>query len=291
MGVDIIVSVLAARIDAVILVIGLRHMSLIECHHICVDLVYIGGVGKVHHVGRVASRRAHVDFQSCVLALLAQSLAGLGQSEELKVYETSVNAELFGGLSADLAKSFRNVRIRVVLEIQVVIDDLHDGSRPCRHVLEQGLKLGVEDGLIGDQVADNELLHDVRNSGKIVIERVQLLIVVELPGVICTYADIRLNDHGIAADLIDKSKSRLAGRHFALSGSGNAGFLIELLHQGLLLDEADAVRLNTCCDVEIRAQARILLQPVLVEGFDPVDLSVLEGEESDCSEYLVIVLE
>ena len=164
--------VLAASVYAVILVIGFRHMSLIESDHIRVNLVYVGGVGKIHHVRRVASRRAHVDFQSCVLPLLAQSLAVLGQSEELEVYETSVDAELLGGLSADLTKSLRNIRIGVILQIQVVIDDLHDGRRPCRHILEQRLELGVEDGLVRDQIADDELFHDVGDSGKIVVESV-----------------------------------------------------------------------------------------------------------------------
>ena len=48
-------------------------------------------------------------------------------------------------------------------------------------------------------------------------------------------ADIGLDDHGIAADLIDKPERVLAGRHLALTGRRDPGGLIKLLHQAVKL--------------------------------------------------------
>ena len=42
--------------------------------------------------------------------------------------------------------------------------------------------------------------------------------------------------------------------------------------------------------MEVRAQTRVLLQPVFVIGFQPVDLPVFEGEEGHCPEHLAIIL-
>ena len=141
MGVNVIMPVFSSRVDTIILVVGLGQMSLIESHHIRVNLVDICRVSKVHHVGRISSRRAHVYFKAGIFALLSKTLAGFGQAEELQMDETAVDAELLRSPAADLAEFFRYVGIRVVLQIKVVVYDLHDRSGPCGHILKQRLEL------------------------------------------------------------------------------------------------------------------------------------------------------
>ena len=43
--------------------------------------------------------------------------------------------------------------------------------------------------------------------------------------------------------------------------------------------------------MEVRSQAGILLQPVFVVGLDPVDFSILVGQEGHGAEHLVVVLQ
>ena len=56
-----------------------------------------------------------------------------------------------------------------------------------------------------------------------------------------------------------------------------------------MLDAGHVGGLLTGGDVELGAQGGVALQPEFVVGFQPVDLAVLEGQESDGAVYFVPV--
>ena len=90
---EIAVSVLAAGIGAVILIIRHRQPPLVIAHHICVDLVYVRGMGEVHHIRRVASGRPHIDLKRHKVSFFAKTLVGFRQTEELQMDETPADVE------------------------------------------------------------------------------------------------------------------------------------------------------------------------------------------------------
>ena len=74
-----------------------------------------------------------------------------------------------------------------------------------------------------------------------------------------------------------------------VAGNRNTGFLIECLHIGLGLVAHDRVALVAGCDVEVCAQACILLEPELVVAFKPVNLAVLMRKPCDGAVHLIVI--
>ena len=120
------------------------------------------------------------------------------------------------------------------------------------------------------------------------IEIAQLVVIDQLPGIGRPDTDIRLDDHGIP-DLRDKLLGSIECGNRMLAGGRDLVLQVNLFHQGFFLDEIDLISLNAGGDMEVRAETGILFQPVLIEGFEPVDLSVLKGEKRDRTEHLVII--
>jgi hypothetical protein len=75
------------------------------------------------------------------------------------------------------------------------------------------------------------------------------------------------------------------------TSSGNACLGIIFLHCRFALEAFDGSRADTCGNIEIGAELRILFKPIFIVGFDPIDLTVFEGEESHCAENFVVVFE
>ena len=96
----VVLAVAAAGVGAVVL-LAHRLANLVEGYHIGPNLEDVGAVGEVHHIGRVASRRAHIHFQAHIVALLAQTGAVAVQLEELQVHETALDAEGLHRTAAD----------------------------------------------------------------------------------------------------------------------------------------------------------------------------------------------
>ena len=103
-------------------------------------------------------------------------------------------------------------------------------------------------------------------------------------------ANIGLDDDRIP-DLLHEFSAGCPVCDTVLAGSGNAGVQVNLLHPGFFLDVFNPVRLNAGGNVEIRPQPGILLQPVLIHGLNPADLTVSEGKEGDRPVNLIIVLQ
>ena len=198
MRVDILVDVASAGKGAVLLTPQLC-AALAEGHHVGPDLIDIGGVREVNHVGRVAASRTHVDFQRHEVALLAQSLAIAVQPEELQMHETVPDAEGFYGAPSQLPQSFGYLPVNIIREVEPEVDDVHDGRWPDGHRLEERIPLGIDDGIVTAYFARDEFLHDVvLVVAHRVEERLQLLVALNLMRSAGSYANVWLGDDGIA---------------------------------------------------------------------------------------------
>ena len=118
----------------------------------------------------------------------------------------------------------------------------------------------------------------------------QLGIAGKAMGVRGSHAVVGLDHHRVA-HLIHELFAALEIVHHVVAGGGDAGLLVILLHLALVLDAGHILGLEAGLDVEVRAQGRIPLQPVLVVGFQPVDAAILEGEERHRTVDLVIILQ
>ena len=136
----------------------------------------------------------------------------------------------------------------------------------------------------------DELFHDIRHFRQMAVELLQLLVIFQLPGIGRADADVRLDDDRITG-FLDKFLRRRERCHGLLPCRRHLRLGILLLHQRLFLEIRDLVVLHAGRHVEIRAQTGIQLKPVLVHGFDPVDLAVFEGKKGNCTENLIIVLQ
>ena len=148
MSVRIVMPLLAAGIYTVVFISGFLHTALIKCHHIGVYLVNIRGMREIHHIGRIAAGRTHIDFESRELSLLPKTLTRLSQAEKFKVNKAAVHSESPGCPAPDLPQLFRHIRAGVIHEVKVIIYDIHDRHGPDGHILKQRLIFGIQDRLI-----------------------------------------------------------------------------------------------------------------------------------------------
>ena len=70
---------------------------------------------------------------------------------------------------------------------------------------------------------------------------------------------------------------------------GDTCLVVNRLHGRFTLPEGKLLRLNACGDVKIFSQLCVLLKPVLIVRFQPVNLAILKGEESHSPVHAVIV--
>ena len=245
---------------------------------------------KIHHVRRVAARRTHVDLQGDKIPNLAEVRPRLREAEKLKVDKAAAHAEGLDRRTSALAQLRRQLVEHIIGKLLVLVDDVCDGRRKGRRGLKQRLTVGVYDRVIGVNVAEDKFLHHIGHVRLDTEKLLQIRVALQLPGVCRADADVGLDDHGIAADLAQKSFRCGLIRHAVGAGGGHAGGGIECLHAGLVLPGGDLRRQHTGDDVKILAQAGILLQPVFVVGLEPIDAPVLEREERHRAVHLVIIL-
>jgi len=275
-------------------VLAHRHIRAAEGDHICPDLVHVGGAGKVDHIRGKAAAGAHIDLQCHELALFAHAGLILGHAEELKVDESALHAKALDGGTTGGASILGQVLDDIVDGVIVVIDDVHDGHRADVARLKDGVAAAVNDGIVAVDLGADELLHDIGKVGVIGAlveqEALQLLIAGQLMGIGGTHTVVRLDHHRIA-HLVDELLAALQVVHHVVTCGGDAGLLVILLHLALVLDAGHILGLEAGLDVEVRAQGRIPLQPVLIVRFQPVDAAILEGEERHRPVDLVIILQ
>ena len=262
----------------------------VKGHHVRPDLVYVGLLGVVVHLGGVAAGGAHVDLQTDHVSLFAQSRLVFVQDEEFQMDEAALNPEGLHGGKSGLADLLRQLLHQIIHGIALRIHDVHDGQGRDIAGLEQHLPLGVHDAVEGLDIAVDELLHDVHGVVLIVDEPPDILVGLQLVGVAGTHAAVRLDHHGIAHG-VGKFQRVLQPFYQMIPGGGDTGLSVILLHAGLELDLVHLVQLGAGGDVELGAQRRVPHQPVFVVAFQPVDLAVFVGEEGDGLEDLVVIFQ
>ena len=286
-------AVPAAGVGAVE-VLAHRHVGAAESHHVGPDLVDVGGAGEVDHVGGEAAAGAHVHLQGHDLAFFAHAGLVLGHAEELEVDEPALDPEALDGGPAGGPGVVGQVLDDVIDGVVVVVDDVHDGHGGDVARLKDGVAVGVDDGVVAVHLGVDELLHDVGGKGvhrRFVGQKIpQLLVGGQLVGVRGAHAVVRLDHHGVAY-LVDELTAAIEVVHHVVTGGGDAGLLVISLHLALVLDAGDVLQMEAGGDVEVGPQAGVLLQPVFVVGLQPVDLAVLEGEESHGAVDFVVVLQ
>ena len=286
----VLVAVALRRIDAEEGLAVRRIGGSAEGDHVRPDLVQVEGVREVDHVGIVAARCTNVDLQAHVVALLAKPLLVGGQAEELHVDKAVPDAKGLDGRAGQLAERGVDSRAGVVPHVEHVLHRGSDVDGILRLVLKERLAVGVDDGLIGADVARDKLLQHV---GLVPLGGKQCLegrCIGYFGRATSAHATLGLGKERIA-DLLGK-RANLRGiveKH--LPRGGNARRSVERLHLGLALPLGHLRRACARSDVEVVAQTGILAEPVLVLRLEPVDLAVLPGEECDRTEDLVVVLQ
>ena len=287
MGVDVAVAIPAAGVDAEVVLVALGQQAAVGGDHVRPDLVDVGAVGVVHHVRRIAARGAHVDLKAHKVALAAQAGLVLRELEELQVHKAAARAEGLNGGAAQRTQRLGNVGRGIIGQVLFLVDDVHDGRGPGGHGLKQRLAARVGDGVVGEDVALHEFLHHIGDGGQVGEEAGQVAVVLELVGGVGAHAVVGLDDDGIA-HLPDEGLGGVPSGDVVAAGGGHACAGVVGLHAGLALEGGHLVAVCAGGDVEVSAQAGVLLQPVFVVGLQPVDLAVLEGEEGHRAEHLVI---
>ena len=262
----------------------------VKGHHVRPDLVYVGLLGVVVHLGGVAAGGAHVDLQTDHVSLFAQSRLIFVQDEEFQMDEAALNPEGFHGGKSGLADLLRQLLHQIVHGIALSVHDVHDGQGRDIAGLEQHLPLGVHDAVEGLDIAVDELLHDVYGVVLIADEPLDVLVGLQLVGVAGAHAAVRLDHHGIAHG-VGKFQRVLQPLYQMIPGGGDTGLGVILLHAGLELDLIHLVQLGAGGDVELGAQRRVPHQPVFVVALQPVDLAVFVGEERNGLEHFVVIFQ
>ena len=157
-------------------------------------------MGVVDHVGRITAGRTHIHLQGHEIAFLAQTFSPSVKAEELQMYETAAYAESLHRATSPCAEILRHVLVHIISEVEPQVHDIHDGRRPDGHGLEERIALCIDHGVIGADVACDELLHHVvsHTLAYRVEERFQLFVTVYLERPAGPHADVRLADDGIA---------------------------------------------------------------------------------------------
>ena len=150
--------------------------------------------------------------------------------------------------------------------------------------------MGVDDSVIGADIAEQELLHDVGNIREILIKRAQLFLCFHFHRAVGADTDVRLHDYRVA-HLVREGLSRLEIRNDVLTGRRNTCVQEDTLHLGLPYDIPDILLPGADSDIEIRAEPRILRKPVLIQGVEPVDPAVLMDIERNSTEDFVVILQ
>ena len=119
----------------------------------------------------------------------------------------------------------------------------------------------------------------------------QFIFRVQFEGAGCAHAVVGLGDDGEAGPARKGADGVQSLRGLDLAGGGHFAEGVVFLHLGLLLDGVDVVGLDARIHVEIRAKARVLLEPVFVVGLYPVDASIFVGEPRHGAVHLVIIFQ
>ena len=261
---------------------------LVVADHIRPDLVAVHAVGVVDQVRGIAARGAHVDFQGHIIALFAQSLLAGVQAEKLAVEKAAFGAEGLDGAESHIPQRFGHIFLGPVGQILHRVHNVNHRDGEDVGGVEQRHAVAVCHAVKADDGAVNEFLHDVLHRRQIGVKRFQLRIVFELVGGLCAAAVVRLHNDGVAHFLHKGFGAGQIADH-VMPRHGHTGRNVAFLHFALELDAVNKIILGAGVDVEVGAQGRILLQPVFVVAFQPVDLAVPHGKVPHGADHGIVV--
>ena len=204
--------------------------------------------------------------------------------------EPALDAEGLHGPQTGRANVVRQILDQIIDGVAVVVDNIHNGPGGNIAGLKQRLSFGIHNGVVGLHIAPDKLFHDVHGIILVLHKEGQLLVGLELVGVVGAYAVVGLDHNGIAHGVC-KIQSVIHPLDQVIPGGGETCLGVVFLHGGLILDFAHIAVLGTGGDVEFGAQPGIPHEPVFVVGFQPVNLAVFEGEEGHGLKDLVVIFQ
>ena len=185
----------------------------------------------------------------------------------------------------------RQILHDIEFAVIALVDHIHDGAGGYVARFKKNIPLGINNGIIGADLTIDKLLHDIDNPFvTLLIERRKLLVIRNLEIMGGTHAVIRLCHNGIAG-LGNKAAAALHAFHKGIARDCKPCLSVCFLHFGFIFHPRHILHLKACGDIEIRPQLSILLQPVFVIAFQPVNPPVFEGKKGNRTIDLIIIFQ
>ena len=248
-GIAEVLAVAAAE-EAAVVVLALGHQGAVIGDHVRPDLVHVGAVRKVDHVGREAAAGTHVDLEGHNVALLAQALLVLVQTEELEMHKAALDAEALHGRAACAAGVLGQLLVEVVDGVVVVVDDVHQGEHGHVAGLEDRLAVGVDDGVVAVDLGGDELFHDVLHTFDLCCKKVvQFCLVGDFVGVGSTNTVVWFCNNWVSYH-VNKFFTVVVVVYHVVTSNRQTCFDVVFFHFGFELDIWDIRSLESRCNVK-----------------------------------------
>ena len=175
----------------------------------------------------------------------------------------ALDAEGFDGPQTCVPDPLRQILYEIIHGIGAVIYNVHQGQGCNVAGLKERLALGINDSVIGLHIGVDKLLHDVHVVILGIDEEAQILVRLQLVGIVGTHTVVRL-DNDRVADGVGKFRRVVIALHQVVPGCGNTGFGIVFLHCRLEFDLCHVGGLGTGGDVELGTKLSVPHEPVFI---------------------------
>ena len=202
--------------------------------------------------------------------------------------EPALGAKGLDGAEAHVFQRGRHGLLGPVAQIALLAHDVQHwggedvGGVEQRHAMAVGHSVKADDGAV------DEFFHNIRYGVGLSVESLQFLQVPQLIGCLGAAAVIGLDDDRVA-HLFDEGLGRRQRADHMVARHRHTGCNVAFLHLALVFDALDEVVLCTGGDVKVGAHLGIHFQPIFVVGFQPVDLTVMEGEIGHSPQHLIVI--
>ena len=285
-----ILTVPAAHKAAVMSGTVLRQGVFTKSDGIRPNLVHISLISEVVHIRSVSAGGAHINLQANDIAFLTQACLILGQHKVLQVHKTVLNAEGFHCTAANIQHLFRQFLYDIIDGVVGCVDHFHQVRRCHIAGLKNRFSTWTNDGIIGADKTFDHFFHDINMvifGGK---EILQLFVTVQAVSAVSTHSVVRLDHHRIP-HRIRKGRRCFIVFHNMVPCSRNPSLLIICLHSRLALDPLHVAFHKAGSNMELGPQFCIPFQPILIVGFQPINLAVFIGKEGNSAEHFIIIFQ
>ena len=199
-------------------------------------------------------------------------------------------AKSFCRRSSKFTKFFGRVVCRVIWQIQLFQDNIHNRRNPYRHCLQQRLWLAVQYRVVGTNFARNEFFQNVRHFETVRKKFFKLGIVRQFESISRTDSNVRLSNYRIT-NFSYKNFRGVKRRDFMQSSSLNTRKRVISFHRRLAFYAADIFNFLARRNVKICPKTGVLFKPILVVRFQPIHLAVFETEKRHRLKHRVIIFQ